>query len=174
MAEILNPNNWNLVHQNTYIVQPIPSNPDRYYPLPPLNILATSNLLLIGGQSSKAEPHWYLAASVIPRYSLSLPGSRFSPNIQTEPTEYKVPLNRLVLLDLKNYDASTFFLEIKIPAWHEELSLEIWQYNQRFLSNSVQEKLENLKQLFLEQRENIALLQQQLDRIEQSMDTTAG
>lgn len=172
--EILNPSNWNLVHQNTYIVQPIPTNPDRYYPLPPLSILATSNLLLIGGQSSKAEPHWYLAASVIPRYSLSLSGSQFSPNIQTEAIEYKIPLNRLVLLNLKNYGAVTFFLEIKIPAWHEELSLEVWQCKQPFLSNSVEEKLENLKQLFLEQRENIALLQQQLDRIEQGMNTTTG
>lgn len=174
MSDILNPNNWLLVHQNTYTAQPVPNEPDRFFPLTTLNIVATSNALLIGGQSNKAKPTWYLAASVVPKFRLALPNSAFSPNIQIEPVEYRIPLNRLVLLRFKNYGADIYFLEIRVPFWHQEINIEVWQYTKLPIPIDVDEKLENLNQLAVENRANIAILQASVDRIEQNINTTTG
>lgn len=151
--DILNPSNWILIHRNLYKVQQVPDSPDRYYPLATINIPAISSRLLVGGRSSKAKSHWYLAASVAIKASLSLANSSFVSSIQAQPVEYKLPLNRLVLFEIKNFQTNTYCLEIKIPYWHEEMEIEVWKYQGTVLderlefdTNDIIEHLQSIKE----------------------------
>lgn len=121
--------NWDLVLRQTYFAQTTPNEPRGFFPIPPISISVDRYTLTIGAKSTKAKSNWRLGAFVAPRL-LFLPSSTsdFVAAVQSERAQ-PVFLNRLTLIQFTDFGITPYLLEINVPHWHQELSLEIWKYS---------------------------------------------
>lgn len=125
MTGINNPLNWELLQSQTYTAQIFSET--LFNPIPAIEVLADSRVLLFGFRNSLAPIKWRYAATV----SMKLLGTPiFSPNFDTAllPYSRSCKLNKLNLVKFPNYEINPFLVEINIAKWHKEMLIEIWQY----------------------------------------------
>ena len=133
--------NWAVILQDRRIAVRVadanlPANKYRYKPIPPIFATPSTNTLLIGTFSETAKPSWFLGATAS-QYLYVSPSSsiEFTTGVQTDHI-VKLGLNRLTLVEFKNYDVSPYLLKLDIPYWLEDVYVEVWQYGGSDNTNS--------------------------------------
>jgi hypothetical protein len=130
----------------------------------PINYEFTSQILIVSSTSNSANTTWKRAGYLEPTFLVS--------EIGQVKAKRKSLIKGIQLIEFKGVPLP-YFLEYQFLSWFLDIDLNIW-VNPKLISTEPTIQLEALQQLAIENRENIALLQQQLDKIEQSMDTTTG
>lgn len=157
--------NWNLILAETRIAERQPTNIRRdsiyeYYPIQPIYSTPNSHTLLIGTQSNSAQPYWFLGARASQfLYVSPSMTSAFISGVQASETK-KIGLNRLTLVEFKNYDVSPYTLQLDIPYWLEDIYVEVWEYLGTEENDNYQAQL--------------ADIQDSLNRIEANSGTNTG
>lgn len=129
MWDLGNSSNWELVSKQTYIAPTVQTTPSKHLPIPTKLIGVNRNVLLIGTRNEKAKPTWFTAGWASPRLNFSpSSSSEFRGLVQGHP-RVKLSLNKLNLIKFKTFDLSDYAIEISIAKWHQEMFVEIWQYN---------------------------------------------
>lgn len=125
--------NWGLILQDKRIAIPVvnpdlPPNKRQFEAIPPLYANPISNTLLIGTFSETAKPYWFLGATAT-QYLYVSPSSygNFVGGVQTS-VGTKIGLNKLTLLEFKEYNVHPYVLELAIPYWIEDIYVEVWQF----------------------------------------------
>lgn len=143
--------NWDLVLRQSYAGQQISTTPPTYLPIPPKLVSLDARILLIGTRNDKAKSSWYTAGWVSSRFNFSPSStSNFGGLVQGD-CRHRLTLNRLNLVRFDNFNLNPYVIEVSIAKWHTEMFLEIWKYSGN--------------------EDDINTV---LDRIEQSINTTAG
>lgn len=120
--------NWDLALRTTYSARPAPNEASGYFPIPPKTILLDRYILAIGASSSLAKPNWRLAGFVSPRLLFSPSStSEYIALVQSE-KEQAILLNQLTLVRFTDFGVTPYVMQISIPSWLQQLSLEIWKY----------------------------------------------
>lgn len=125
--------NWELLLTETRIAtrESTTVRPDslyEYIPIQPIYVAPISHTLLIGTQSNTAQPHWFLGARASQfLYVSPSMSSAFVSGVQASDIQ-KVGLNRLTLVEFKNYDVAPYVLQLDIPYWLEDIYVEVWEY----------------------------------------------
>ncbi|NJO78817.1 MAG: hypothetical protein HC827_10005 [Cyanobacteria bacterium RM1_2_2] len=128
MAEpiLLNdPLQWEQVYSETKFGTPMTGYGKRYLPIPPYLIPTLFDSHIIAAQTliPNAGPRWRVGCWV----QQILDPSPIS-GLQMQAREFTVPPNRAALLVFPRL-TNQFKLQVRIPWWHEELTLQIYQYN---------------------------------------------
>lgn len=125
--------NWELILSEsrlvTYNNNTLPTD-DRYKytPISPIYATPSSHTLLIGTRSNSARQHWFLGARAS-QYLYVSPSNNFSYTSGVQALDIKkIGLNRLTLVEFKNYNVIPYVLEIDIPYWLEDIYVEVWEY----------------------------------------------
>lgn len=125
--------NWEIILGERRIVQQVSGTiPKRfdsaYIPIAPFYATPYSHTLLIGTQSNNALPYWFLGARAS-QYLYVSPSmsNNFISGVQAADSK-KCGLNRLTLVEFKNYDISPYTLQLEIPYWLEDIYVEVWEY----------------------------------------------
>lgn len=114
----LNGADWQLVYQANLAAQPSPI-PTYFYPIPVITPPQLfTNILTIGAVSMSAKPTWRLAFFASAQINISGIGN-------VEIGNFFVRLGASVL-DTK--DSTPYRLQLHIPKWHREMTIEIYQY----------------------------------------------
>ncbi|PSB27471.1 hypothetical protein [Chlorogloea sp. CCALA 695] len=120
--------NWDLALRTTLSASPAPNETRGYFPIPPKTILLDRYILAIGASSVKAKPNWRLAGFVSPRLLFSPSStSEYIAAVQSEKGQ-AILLNQLTLVRFTDFGVTPYVMEISIPSWLQQLSLEIWKY----------------------------------------------
>lgn len=120
--------NWDLVLRTTYIAELNPAYPRGLVPIPTKVILVDRYTLIIGTKSTKAKPTWHLGAYVSPRLLFSPSStSEFVAAVKSQQRQF-IELNKLTLVQFTDFGVGAYLLEVNIPPWIEELSIEVWKY----------------------------------------------
>lgn len=130
--ELATRENWELILSESRIIQK--EDPTKfeylyeYTPIQPIYATLHSHILLIGTQSNSALNHWFLGARAS-QYLYVSPSmtSAFISGVQASDTK-KCGLNRLTLVEFKNYDVVPYILQLEIPYWLEDVYVEVWEY----------------------------------------------
>jgi len=126
--DLTNNLNWDLVLRNTYKATVNPNTRSGFNPIPPVTVTVDSYILLVGARNENAKPHWFLAATVYPRLLFSPSStSQFLGIVQSQ-SGIRLGLDRLTLVQFKDFHLLPYLLEIRVPKWHEEMMLEVWKY----------------------------------------------
>lgn len=122
--------NWDLALRQTYTARPAsPTNPDIFVPIPALTVSVDSTVLLIGARNQFAKPRWYLAGSASRRLLFSPSStSEFVAAVSSQ-GKISIGLNRLTLINFRDFNLTPYLLEINIARWHREMYLEVWKYS---------------------------------------------
>lgn len=131
--ELANRENWELILSQqlnvVYNQGTLPTNDEyNYTPISPIYTTPQSSTLLIGTYSGRARAHWFLGARAS-QYLYVSPSmnSNFISGVQASNTQ-KCGLNRLTLIEFKNYDVVPYTLQLEIPYWLEDIYVEVWEY----------------------------------------------
>ena len=125
--------NWQLILQDSRVAQRVTNAPlapgdYRYKPIPPIFATPSVNTLLVGTFSQTAKPYWFLGARAS-QYLYVSPSmsSNFISGVQAGNT-INVGLNRLTLIEFKDYNISPYVLHLEIPYWIEDIYVEVWEF----------------------------------------------
>lgn len=125
--------NWELLLSQKkvatrYTDKLVPYSHYEYEAIPPFYANPHSHLLLIGTRSDTAKPYWFLGATASQYLYLS-PGlsSNFTSGVQAG-NSINVGLNRMTVVEFKDYDIFNYVLELKIPYWIEDIYIEVFEY----------------------------------------------
>jgi hypothetical protein len=115
----------------------------KYTPIAPIYATTESHTLLIGAVSNSALQHWFLGAraSQYLYVSPSQSGS-FTSGVQVEGIK-PIGLNRLTLVQFKNFGVTPYVLQLEIPYWLEDIYVEVWEYS-GYIEPGYQEILDRL------------------------------
>lgn len=98
-----------------------------YEPIPPF-ANPQSHLLLIGTRSDTAKPYWFLGARASQYLYLSPNiSSNFTSGVQAG-NSINVGLNRMTVVEFKDYDIFNYVLKLEIPYWIEDIYIEVFEY----------------------------------------------
>lgn len=110
--------------------------PYYYEPISPIYASPNSHILLIGTKSEKAKPHWFLGARASQfLYVSPSTTSYFISGVQAQESK-KIGLNRLTLVKFEDYGISPYTLQLSIPYWIEDITVEVWEYADPIVSDS--------------------------------------
>jgi hypothetical protein len=123
--DFLNAMEWNLVARRSLQVQSVSQK--AYNPIPPQSFLLESFVLMIGVRNVEAPNRWYLGAWAT-MFAPMLPGSTSEFVASVVVTQRKIRLGVLNLVVFPKVMAP-YLLEVKFPAWHEQILLEVWRYD---------------------------------------------
>lgn len=120
--------NWDLVLRRTYVAQTTPDEPKGFLPIPSITVLVDRHTFVIGASSTTAKPRWRLAAFANPRLLFSPSStSEYAAIVQAERSQ-AVLLNRLTLVQFRDFGVNPYLLAFDVASWHQDLSLEVWKY----------------------------------------------
>lgn len=162
-----NATDWVKVYENSFQAEMLPYYPKQHIPLPDviLPFTFTKNVIAVESTSTIAKSTWKRGIRVHPTLNVT---GLFDLTLRY----YNTELNKTNLILFTNI-VTDYKLRLSIPKWFYDISVKIWEYQHSYQGN-VELALNNISQLVLENRENIALIQAQLDRIEQDINTTYG
>lgn len=146
---------WLQVTAQTYTVNLVDIPKKIYNPIPDLEFVLGSSSILIGINCPKAYKEWRLAAycSIQAKINTSSLFGQWV-DLKTE----TLLIQRLTLLEAPILGNTELKIRLKIPHWHEEIYLEIWEYTGTS-SPSIDERLQNIEL--------------DLERIESKIDNTS-
>lgn len=124
-VNVSDPNNWNLIWNETYEQQPVPDTVNKFYPIATVNIpvLFSSEYLLINTTSVNAPIHWKTAGYLRQAFDSPVIGAASAANFSSK----KVYLHRLTLIQLPLLN-TTYSVLIDIPNYLLDISISIFQY----------------------------------------------
>lgn len=131
----------------------------------PIDYQFNQSILIVKASASNTRLTWHRAGVLYP--ILQVPDIGL---VNTKEIQIKLGSQLIQVVNPLNYQ---FIAEYKTVDWFVDINLEFWS-NANLASANITDRLGNLSQLAIENRQNIALIQQQLDQIEQSISTTAG
>lgn len=131
----------------------------------PLNYQFNQSVLIVKASASNTRLTWHRAGILYPMLLIPEIGA-----VQTKAIQIKLGSQLIQVANPLNYQ---FVAEYETVDWFIDISLEFWA-NLALSSVDINSQINNLNQLAVENRQNIALIQQQLDRIEQDVNTTTG
>ena len=100
----------------------------KYTPIAPIYTTTESYTLLIGAVSNSALQHWFLGARASQYLYVSPSQSgNFTSGVQVEGIK-PIGLNRLTLVQFKNFNVVPYVLQLEIPYWLEDIYIEVWEY----------------------------------------------
>lgn len=114
---------WSLIHQQTYLVNRLENN--RYNPIPDIFITSDKLKFIVGINCPKAYVEWQLGAWLSVQAQFSSINSNFGNWIDIY-KEY-LSIKKLTLIEVIQTSSPPYRLHLKIPHWHEEIYLEIWE-----------------------------------------------
>lgn len=148
--------NWDLVLKTSYSAQLAPETQRGFLPIPNKIIESDKYTLAIGVSSTKAKPTWRIGAFVAPRLLFSVSSTSEYAGLVRSDNSKPVFLNQLTLVQFQDFGLTPYALEISIPFWIAELSIEVWKY--QGVDNAIPV------------REQIAAVRGDLNRIELKID----
>lgn len=131
----------------------------------PLNYEFNQSILVIKASASNSRLTWHQAGFFYPTFLIPEIGE-----VQARAIQIKLGIQIVEIFNPLNYQ---FKAEFQTVDHLIDINLEFW-VNLALPANDVTAQIANLTQLTIEGRENIALIQQQLDRIEQDINATTG
>lgn len=131
----------------------------------PLNYQFSQSVLIVKASASNTRLTWHRAGLLYPMLLVPEIGA-----VQTKAIQVKLGSQLIQVVNPLNYQ---FIAEYETVDWFVDINLEFWS-NAALASTDIVTQVSNLNQLAIENRQNIALIQQQLDRIEQDINTTTG
>ena len=131
----------------------------------PINYEFSHPTLILTAKASNSKLTWHRAGILYP--ALKIPEIGL---VQSKSVLIKLGSQFIQIYNPQQYN---YIVEFESVDWFIDITLDFW-LNPNLHEMRIEKQLENLSLLAVESKENIALLQSQLDRIEQSMDTTTG
>lgn len=131
----------------------------------PINYQFTESLLLITASASNTRLTWHRAGMFYPMLMIPEVGI-----VQTKAIQLKLGSQLVQVFNPSNY---RFTAEYETVDWFVDISLDFWT-NTSLVSTDINAQVNNLTQLAIENRENIALVQQQLTNIDETLKTAYG
>lgn len=118
----LNASAWMRVYKTTLNARPIPGQQGKFQPIPDLRvpIALNSHSLLVGANSLKLKPRWKLG------FWLNMRIGKISGIGEPACPDIPIPLG-LLYVKLPKLSAN-YNVIAKIPHWHQQMTVEIWQY----------------------------------------------
>lgn len=115
----------------------------KYTPIDPIYTTTSSHTLLIGAVSNSALQHWFLGARASQYLYVSPSQSgNFTSGVQVEGIK-PIGLNRLTLVEFKNFNVVPYVVQLEIPYWLEDIYIEVWEYD-GYMEPGYQEVLDRL------------------------------
>ena len=120
ILDLSSASNWVKVHEIT-LVAPPSSIPNHNYPIPAYTIPVTFDrrFLAVGASSTMTKPSWRLAFFLSTVLQIPAVGNAENGSIF-------IPLG-LSLVQVPLYSAQ-YSLKARIPKWHLEMTMAVWQY----------------------------------------------
>lgn len=131
----------------------------------PINYHFNQSILIVKATASNARLTWHRAGIFYPILLIPEIGT-----VQSKSIQIKLGSQIVQIFNPSNYQ---FTAEYETVDWFVDINLEFWS-NPVLTSVDISSQINNLNQLAVENRQNVALIQQQLDRIEQDINTTTG
>jgi len=119
--------NWDLLHRQLYVANARASG--GYDAIPPVILTTNSNIICAGTKNTSAPTHWKLGAWLYPCLQVSPSSTSELLGLMEPEDRFAVPLNRLRLVRMPQYLPKPYLLDFRIPYWHRELLLEVWNYS---------------------------------------------
>jgi len=118
-----------------------------YDPIKPIYTNPRSHLLLIGTKSDSALPHWFLGATASQFLYVSPSTTSYVVSGVQAQESKKIGLNRLTLVKFEDYGISSYTLQLNIPYWIEDITIEVWEYADSLISDSqnIIERLDSIE-----------------------------
>lgn len=127
----------------------------------PINYQFSQSILIIKASASNSRLTWHQAGFFYPAFLIPEIGE-----VQAKAIQIKLGTQVIQVFNPLNYQ---FLAEFQTVDHLIDINLEFW-VNLALPENDIVAQIANLTQLTIESRENIALVQQQLDRIELKVD----
>lgn len=131
----------------------------------PVSYQFNQSTLIVKASASNTRLTWHRAGILYPMLLIPEVGI-----VQTKAIQIKLGSQLVQVVNPLNYQ---FVAEYETVDWFVDINLEFWA-NLALTSAEVEVQVNNLNQLAVENRQNIALIQQQLDQIEQNINTNVG
>jgi len=130
--EFNNPLHWDLMLRQSYEARPIPvpegSTYTEYRPIPDISLVADSRILMIGTNCNHAKPWWKWGGTASMRL-LTLPSTTSDYVAAVQAYQQKCRLFSLTLIRFPDLGVSSYLLNLEIPYWFKQCSVEIWKYS---------------------------------------------
>lgn len=94
----------------------------------PVTAAVTSNVVMIGMRNSRAKSTWTYAGMAYMN-AFSSPSSASSFSSAVEIGSQKLRLGTLTLFQAPSLKLPLYYVEIRIPFWHQLMEVEVWQYS---------------------------------------------
>lgn len=116
--------NWSLAHQQNYLVNRLENG--AYNPIPDIFILSNYSRFIVGINCPLAYIEWRLGAWI----SVQSQFTNFASNFGDWVDIYKdiLLIKKLMLIELET-GMPPYRIHIKIPHWHEEVYLEVYEHS---------------------------------------------
>lgn len=137
--------NWDLVLRTAYVAQLAPETKRGFLPISNKIIEADRYTLAIGVSSNKAKPTWRVGAFVAPRLLFSVSSTSEYAGLVRSDSSKPVFLNQLTLVQFQDFGLTPYALEIAIPYWIAQLSIEVWKYQGIYDARPLQEVITDIK-----------------------------
>lgn len=137
--------NWDLVLRTSYTAQLTPETRRGFLPIPTKLIEVDRYTLAIGVSSNKAKKTWHLGAFVAPRLLFSVSSTSQYPGLVRAANSKPLFLNQLTLVQFEDFGLTPYALEISIPFWIAQLSVEIWKYQDVYNAQPVHEQIAEVR-----------------------------
>ena len=131
--------NWNLIQRQNYERQIIEGNPDytdmhwtgsyTYRAIEPIQIITPYKVLAIGIDSTLAPRHWRYAGSAFMFLPSAVSSTQEIGGGRVRLAEVPLRLFELNFIQFPELTLDQYELEIRIPYWIEQISLEAWWYS---------------------------------------------
>lgn len=131
----------------------------------PINYEFSHSTLILTAKASNSRLTWHRAGILYP--ALKVPEIGL---VQSKSVSVKLGSQFIQIYNPQEYN---YIVNFESVDWFIDITLDFW-LNASLQEMRVEKQLQNLNLLAVESKENVALLQQQLDRIEQGMNTTTG
>ena len=137
--------NWDLVLRTSYVAPLAPETKRGFLPIPNKIIEADRYTLAIGVSSNKAKPTWRIGAFVAPRLLFSVSSTSEYTGLVRSDDSKPVFLNQLTLVQFQDFGTTPYALEISIPFWISQLSIEVWKYQGDDDARPLQEQIADVR-----------------------------
>ena len=148
--------NWDLVLRTSYEAQLAPETRRGFLPIPTKIIEVDKYTLAIGVASTKAKPTWRRGAFIAPRLLFSVSSTSEYSGLVRAANSKAVFLNQLTLVQFEDFGLTPYALEISIPFWIAQLSIEVWKYQGVYDAEPVHEQI-------AEVRNNLSRIESKID-----------
>ncbi|BAZ02245.1 hypothetical protein NIES37_62570 [Tolypothrix tenuis PCC 7101] len=117
--------NWDLVVRTKLTPVKFPNKPAFFKPL---TVIVNSRILMIGMRNRQAKDTWrYAGTAYMNLFTLPSSTSLFAAGVETARQDLR--LGTLTLIQFPELQLYPYYVEVRVPPWHQEMLVEVWQYS---------------------------------------------